>query len=289
MSPRTLIHVALPHAGAKALQRRLFGPDRHVAVYGASSGTAAGKRVAHLIGRQDSTHYQQGHVDELVATVRERRPEATVHVFTDHVVSAPFGGDRGLAARRLQQTFPDAQVLLVIREQGAYWQEEQRHRVGRYGAAHLDGRTLTQVLRDDHDERAGKRLAMLDYNLIAERYGRLFGRDHVHLRAYEDLQADPGAFLAGVAGLIGRPAPAATDQPPGAKPTASRGLRDVARAGRDLGRRAADAALGRRAPTADVMLDETRAWLRDRYRDGNTWLANEYDVDLAALGYSTND
>lgn len=299
MGRRILLHVGLPKTGSTTLQRRLFAADHDVATFWRFSESTEGQRVAKLIWLRDSLAYDQKEVDDLVDAVAERRPDAAF-VFTDEGVTDAGGGDRGLAARRLHATFPDATVLIVVREQVDYLLSYYVHRLRGYGLHHLDDRPPGEWFRHDARERMGERLTMLDYRALVGRYEELFGRERVAVRLFEDLRADTDGFLADVAGLYGGAVPDAEVETSHANARQTRRRVTYQRALRMLP--LLKSVEVRLPPTAgdrfdayleggdrvDVELDdEVRTWLRDRYRDGNRWLAEAHGLDLAGHGYAT--
>lgn len=300
MHPPTLIHVGLPKTGTTTLQQRLFAADPAVTTFWRFADTPEGVEVAKLIWLQDSIDYDQDEVDRLVSRARRRRPHAEALVFTDEGVTGGGVADRGLAAARLRASFPEGTVLIVLREQCDHLASMFVHHQRGFGLQHLDDRTIDEWLGDDPATGADGPAAERDYGRLVRTYEDIFGRDRIRIRLFEDLVADTERFLADVAAMIGRPVPPRPEEGTthaNRRQTLRHQKRDrlFRRAPRlsDLHDRLPDRVVERiddfvqDGPQLTVELsDETRRLLRDRYREGNAWLAEAHGLDLEGHGYA---
>lgn len=100
--------------------------------------------------------------------------------------------DPHLIAKRLQQTFPNAKILIVIRNQFDYILSLYAFRVVRRGLEH---RTLDGFLALKQDWLCQK----LQYDLLIGDYVRLFGRERVLVLPYELLVEDESTFVRRIA------------------------------------------------------------------------------------------
>lgn len=119
----------------------------------------------------------------------------------------PFSGgfDVDLIGERLAQVFPDARVLIVVREQRAMIVSTYKQYVQVGGAAPLRqfleppvGRSLRVPLFD---------WRYFEYDHLVRHYHRLFGEEHVLTLPYELFARDGRAFVKRIADLGGRSIP----------------------------------------------------------------------------------
>lgn len=137
---------------------------------------------------------------EAIATA-EQNEQAPV-ISLEHFTGTPF--NRGLTlplyAERLKATFPDAKILLVIREQQALIASWYSLYVRSGGACSI--RDFLQP--PDHGAWSPVfRFDFLKYDGIIALYRRLFGAEHVQVLAYERFRASPREFIGDITGLNG--------------------------------------------------------------------------------------
>lgn len=217
-------------------------------------------------------------------------------------------------AHRIQLVFPDARIVIFVRSQpemiAACYQQYLRG-----GGTHKPRRYLWPI-----DSLSGAAAAPyknprfsfdhFDYDRLAAHYISLFGRERVHVHAYEELLGDAHGFLGRFArqfDLELDPADVPTD-----RQNASYSL-PVARLARVLNhftartvsdkrywfhipawykvrRRLIESAnrsglFGRRAPIEALLGEPALAWIRQRYWESNRRLAGFVSWDPAAYGY----
>jgi hypothetical protein len=115
-----------------------------------------------------------------------------------------FGGyDGRTIADRLATVFPDARVLVVIREQGGMLVSLYKQYLKRGGAA-----SFRQYVRapPGADRAPRFRFDFLEYHRLINHYRNLFGAENVLVLPYEILLSRPEAFLEQIGGLLGVPA-----------------------------------------------------------------------------------
>lgn len=117
----------------------------------------------------------------------------------------PSGGfDSSIIATRLHRTFPEARVLIVVREQLASIYSMYLQYITDGG-----GMTLKEYLRPP--KRFFKRMPSFTadfycYHRLVARYQQLFGADRVLCLPFELLKSDPDAFQSRIFAFIGQPA-----------------------------------------------------------------------------------
>lgn len=218
-------------------------------------------------------------------------------------------------AARLRATLPEAEVVIFVRSQleaAASWYMQYLKEGGTASARRyffpdeylFPGRLmLFKTARFDFSQ--------LDYAGLIGCYDRLFGREKVHVFAYEELTRDRAALLADMQQRLGFTF--ATESVPDetVNPSYRRGLIPVARAlnlltGRQVANkrtvlhlpywyRASREILetlntvplfGGRPDAAALIDAEIRAWVAERFARSNRWLSERMGCDLGALGYS---
>jgi hypothetical protein len=217
-------------------------------------------------------------------------------------------------AQRLHATLPDAQIVIFVREQvdaAASWYLQYL----KEGGTALPRRYL---FPDEYVypgrlmlfKTARFHFSQLDYAGLIRTYDGLFGEDRVHVYAYEDLRNDNAALLTSMQRNLGiafagepRPSRVNTGYRAGLLPLARAmnlfTARQVAnkrtlihlpfwfRTRWELLERLNAISLFGRRPGAEALLDlRTREWIRGRFAQSNTWLAQRMCRDLTALGYS---
>lgn len=117
------------------------------------------------------------------------------------------GYDAPRLAERLAALFPDARVLVVVREQRAHALSCYRQYVREGGATSL--RRYLEPPRASRWDMPALEAGFFCYDRLVARYQELFGPERVCVLAYEQLRADPAAFAAAVCRHAGVAAPTA--------------------------------------------------------------------------------
>lgn len=221
------------------------------------------------------------------------------------------GYDAPRLAERLAALFPDARVLVVVREQRAHVLSCYRQYVREGGATSL--RRYLEPPRASRWDMPALEAGFFCYDRLVARYQELFGPERVCVLAYEQLRADPVAFAAAVCGHAGVAAPPAVPTDVvnpglcGATLACKRWVNWVAFRDRlnpaapidsprlRYGIREAFRALDRRLPArlraaSDRRLERTvAAWAAGRFSASNRRLAELTGLPLAHLGYDVGD
>ncbi len=193
---RPLLHIGYHKTGTTWLQRHVFGdPGAGFSQMGGAQRLIAvnafdfrPKRIRKQMERQ------MGRVQGLVPVLSSERLSGEPH----------FGGyDSELIADRLAAVFPNARILVVVREQTSMFLSLYKEYIRRGGAASLrqylatprDGYWLPQF-----------RFEFLEYHRLIRYYQDLFGAESVKVLPYELLRAQPDAFLGQIGEFVGLPA-----------------------------------------------------------------------------------
>jgi hypothetical protein len=148
--------------------------------------------------------------DYLEGLMRRVRQQGKLPVITHERLSGnPSSGgfDSKQIAERLAAVFPEARILIVIREQKAMLVSAYKDYVDRGGT-----RSYADYLHSDKGRTGspGFELSHWAYHRLIAEYLRLFGRDRVLVLPYELFQEEPLAFVGDIAAFAG------LDPPPGA-------------------------------------------------------------------------
>jgi len=117
--------------------------------------------------------------------------------------AASGGYDSAQIAERLRAVFPEARVLIVMREQRSAILSNYRMYVKAGGAATLRDFLLPATTPNRRVPTFDFRF--FEYHRLLERYRGLFGADNVLGLLYEQFVAEPRSYVAAITGFAGRP------------------------------------------------------------------------------------
>lgn len=302
-----LLHVGYHKTGTTWLQAFLFNDAQAGFVQPWDRGDIIERLVLENAFRFDAAaaraHFQtaidRAHADARIPVCSAERLSGNPH---------SGGHDAAQTAQRLRDTFPEARVLIVMREQRSMILSAYRQYVRVGGAQSLRrylhppalGRPRIPQFRWDY----------LEYDLLVGRYRDLFGAQNVLALPFETLKKDADAFAQRIARFAGarEPAPSPKERKNVGMSAATLSIkrrvnrvlvRDTVNPGAwfdhpklNSGVEHASDTLDRYVPNA--LKRATDARLKrivdqatgDRYAKSNANLASMLDTDLGALGYS---
>ena len=221
-------------------------------------------------------------------------------------------------ADRLHTVAPELQVVIFLREQSAmcaalysqYLREGGTGSVRRYlFPEHYRHLTKVRPFKTPRFD-----FSQLDSSGLIRHYDHLFGRENVHVFAYEAFTRDRNRFLAEYSASLGLAGPVADDAGRRVNTAYRRGLMPVARfLNLFTARSVADKRvlvhvpywyplrkrllerlnrlpiLGRPPSPERLLGASTTAWVRGRHAAMNLALSERLGTDLAAFGYATKD
>lgn len=197
--PRIVLHIGLPKTGTTSLQNNLFVPH--------DAWSFIGKPLVHTnqrmrrfirpIVEQDPAAYERGLEDYRSQVIEPCLREAgqlllvSEEEFSTGTVRTRV--DRFTIARRLHGIFPDARVLLTIRNQldvlpSIYGQLLNMGFMGRQSFS-------TWIAAELGKEGNQSRLHLFDYAELIVLYQSLFGAEQLKVMLFEDLRADNDRFI----------------------------------------------------------------------------------------------
>lgn len=196
-----VIHIGYHKTGTTWLQRRLF--NREDLGYRRFRLRQDGTEVTRLHDFDfDAERCRAQHAAELEACARE----GLVPVFSQERLSGnPHSGgyDSRTLADRVLAVFPEARVLICIREQRSMILSCYAQYVKVGGAC-----SLRRYLHAPPDQRRpGFRFEYFAYDRLIAYYQERLGRERVHVTCYEQFRDEPQAWLADVSAFCGGKTP----------------------------------------------------------------------------------
>jgi hypothetical protein len=192
MQRRTLLHIGFHKTGTTFLQDHVFGrPDRGFA---SPWSVVGGEAIQHFVLCHPARFDAGAVADEFLAAASGVAPDGVPVISHEDLCGYPvnhryYGHE---VARRLHEAFPDARVLVGIREQrsmirslwGQYIKQDGEWPIDQFLGSGNEPPGFVPICRLDHFE----------YDLLIGRYIDLFGRDNVKVLPYELLRQDSVAY-----------------------------------------------------------------------------------------------
>jgi len=309
-----LVHIGYHKAASTWLQRELFVDRTGYRWLGKRPRSHPVRRIVRERPLEFDPADVRSAFEPLIADAEQ--PGLVPVVSFERLSGHPFSGgfDIDLIGERLAQVFPDARVLIVVREQRAMILSTYKQYVQVGGAAPLQhfleppvGRSLRVPLFD---------WRYFEYDHLVRHYRRLFGQEHVLTLPFELFVRDGRAFVQRIAELGGRPIPDDVLETLRYRRRSNRArsaltiaaVRSLNRFSEHTELNPAPVAEWRSAARLSEWLQRTEVldhrltnglealsqehlrgavdeWAGDRYAASNSRLADLIDADLAALGW----
>lgn len=220
-------------------------------------------------------------------------------------------------AYRLKAITPDAQIVIMVRNQlslAASCYHQYLREGGTAGPLrylfpethrHLGNVRPLKIPRSDFSQ--------FDHDRLVTHYDNVFGRENVHVFAYEHFAREPASFLASFASRLGLQLPEELDRGRRLNGSYRKRLVPLARmANRFTERSVSDKRVlvhipywytvrkalleqlnrsplfGQVPSPAELFGEQAARWMAGRFADGNRQLGKRMGVDLGALGYPVN-
>lgn len=213
---RPLVHIGYHKTGTTWLQRGFF-PNKEA---GLSFVAGPLRMIPAFIKVNDFDFDPAIARKRFSRSMEEAEAEGLVPVFSHERLSgSPYAGghDSKAHADKLAATFPDARVLVVIREQTGIILSVYKQYLRQGGAASLEqfvtpptGTGRVPVFQ----------FAFYEYHRLIGYYKTLFGDESVLALPYELLKADPDGFLARITGFLDLPTSLPASRPRNISPSA---------------------------------------------------------------------
>lgn len=210
-APRILIHIGFPKTASSWLQRNVF----RMATSGFEQVCRQAELNAMVVEPRSSAFDPAGVRRFLDVAAESARSRGKIPVITnERFAGTPDSGgyDAREIAGRLHASFPDARILVVIREQRDVMLSSYKEYLRTGG-----GLTLNAYLRPSVADLLAVpmfRADYFEYDLLIAHYRDLFGVSAVSVIPYEILRNDPEAFLRALERGVGASASPTTDTRP---------------------------------------------------------------------------
>ena len=188
-----LIHIGYPKTGTTFLQTNVFcDPKRFLALWGRYE---LGEAMEHFVvthPRRFSPEWvRERYRAGLAHADNGRRPVISHENLCGNCIYGRYYGHE--VAQRISETFPEARVLITVREQrsmlhsiwGQYVRQEGQWSMDRFFGTGREPTGFAPICRLDHFE----------YDLLVADYVERLGSDRVLVLPYEVLKQDPDAFV----------------------------------------------------------------------------------------------
>lgn len=205
---RLTLHVGLPKCASTFLQAHVFSRHPDIQFFGIyrpvhdsdvaglqSMRNAPSYDYLLALKTRESLAFDQRKLDEL----RPRQEPGKAAVISDEDLSFPDKVDRAEKARRLHASYQHARILFVLRNPIG-WVESWYLFDMRKGAGFVP---FDRWMEHNWNRFERSLLRVLRYRALVEIYAGLFGRDHIDIVLFEDLQRDQTAFVDAVCRCVG--------------------------------------------------------------------------------------
>ncbi len=290
---RIAVHPGFVKTATSTLQRHVFPNHPEIAYLGLPGPTAELEWAIRHLCQADSTRFEAERVAKVLSEAARAAPPERVLLVSYENFALHESTDKGLVAERLARLLPGATILFTIRRQEeivtSWYLTKLRVRIKR--KAFIPFEEWYWV------ERREPHLSILDdlrFSPVIEAYGRLFGRERVHVVPFELLRREPAAFARACAAALGVDADSFARLLAGRRENASMSQRYFdfwRRFGHLLPRRLVRKWARRMpmhdGPSARIPLPEDiRADIAREVAEDNRRLADFTGLDLASLGYT---
>jgi hypothetical protein len=191
------LHVGFPKTGTTWLQHEVFPAHPQLQLFSIKSPNS--KWVTQIVDQHDfafQADFFQGCYQQFTDASDPRQ----VVISQENMVGSPFTGGRGtlITARRLKAIFPDARIIICLREQRSMINSLYRQYIQAGGAMSIKRFLTLRAPTAVHFA-----WEYLRYDAVLDHYSELFGRESIHICLFEELQGNPQGFLDSLFDFIG--------------------------------------------------------------------------------------
>lgn len=194
---RSVIHIGANKAASTTLQRALF--SKHTGLHYVGEDAEGYPGYAELVNSMvsdDDLHFRAEECSRLFKEHLAAEPEKTFLYSNEDVMTSRIPT---VCARRLHEYIPNAEILLIVRNQytavpsfyanhGAFLKPAPPSYFRRHVS--FNDWIAYQLMFIGYGA-----LASFKYNTLLSVYEELFGRDHVHVLMFEEFLRDKGTFV----------------------------------------------------------------------------------------------
>lgn len=294
---KTLIHIGMAKTATTTLQKGVFPHLENLNFLGVPGVTnELDKSLRTLCDVDDILLDQQQIAAELSSAFDPKR----LNVISHENFALYKSTDKGLIARRLKNVFPDARILILIRNQidlirSWYLQQAQ-------GMAQANSLiSFDNWIKTGRTQTSASILDDLYYHDLISFYADLFGQKNVHVLCYEDMRHDLQNFSKALGDILEAPTAQIQDllSQSDYNPTLTGATYQFSRFSSlfvpkvlfKIGQRAFPSALKKtllfwdKNKAKPKLSGDLQSWLKERYKDSNRQTASLYKLPLEKYNY----
>ena len=191
-SSKVIFHVGYHKTASSLLQKNFFSNEHHGFISGA---TNRNEIVEAFVAPAPLQGVSQQKLNNLQQKVRNISGDKTIVFSHERLAGYPASGgfDQEIIARRMKECFPEAQIIMVIREQKDMIKSMYLQYISDGGSLSLH-KYLSGVDRKLY-RKPQFIFEYYDYLAALRMYQKYFGFDNVLCLPYEMLKYSPGTFL----------------------------------------------------------------------------------------------
>jgi len=202
MNAEPLIHIGYHKTGSTWLQKKVFraeGATMHCPL--------TPREIIDLLVQVNGFEYDVAQVREYIHKRFDEdlnpgaMPVVTAERFSGHIDMGGF--DSRPLADRLKETFPDARILIVIREQRSIMLSAYKRYIRHCGTA-----SIREYLGSPNESRARVPVFSLEhfkYHRLIAHYQEIYGNERVLVLPYEQMCQESAAFVRRISDWCGAP------------------------------------------------------------------------------------
>lgn len=207
MEKQTWIHVGFPKCGSTSLQRDFFAKSNKICYIGRFDDWH-GLRESHhkpllALATLDESQYRirKQEIEREIKCYLEQE-DGIINIISDEVLVSscrPYlntipAADSYMVAQRLKSIFPEAKILMVIRNQVMFL-SSMMGQIIRNNRLIFDLDNFFTTHRSFAEQGLGSFLHMVDYQKIHQIYAELFGTENVEVILLEEIGGKPESVM----------------------------------------------------------------------------------------------
>lgn len=203
------IHIGYPKTGTTTLQNAFFAPQKGLINLGQPDAFVDPKKRDLICAIAKSVDWNSEKAEHLRSCYEELEKDDTVkYVLSDESLTKTSQAavpSRFEVADRLHSLFPDAKIIIGVREQKSMLKSTYIHRLksnnDKASTAGFNRWLETQINEPDDVSN----LSVLKYEEIGAYYQNLFSRENVLILIFEELQKNPSVYLSKLRAFLDLP------------------------------------------------------------------------------------
>lgn len=216
MNNNIWIHVGFPKCASTSLQMDFFASLQEINYIGRHDDCNVLRQSHHsplvALATLDEVQYQRRKcqiVNSLKKAIDNRKAQVTVisdeilvsSSYRPYIYTVPVA-DNTLVAKRLFEIFPEAKILMIIRNQ-VNFVSSMIAQLMRNNLIKIDHRKFFDLHMKYACEEQGSFFYLVDYNAIYDMYTRIFGKNNIHIMCLENFSKDSEKSMSELSELMG--------------------------------------------------------------------------------------